>query len=75
MIRKKNILGLAAIMLIMSSCGTAQQDTSSQDTTQEAVTEDMSAYDFTVSYDGIAKGNVSSGASVHDPSILKVDDK
>ena len=31
-------------------------------------------YDFTVSYEGIAVGNVSSGASVHDPSILRVGD-
>ena len=31
-------------------------------------------YDFTVSYDGIATHSVTSGASVHDPSILKVDD-
>lgn len=28
---------------------------------------------FTVSYDGIATGDVSSGVSVHDPSILEVD--
>ena len=26
---------------------------------------------YTVSYDGIATGNVSSGVSVHDPSILE----
>lgn len=31
-------------------------------------------YDFKVSYDGIATGNVTSGASVHDPSILRVGD-
>ena len=31
-------------------------------------------YDFKVSYDGIATGNVTSGVSVHDPSILKVGD-
>lgn len=30
--------------------------------------------DYTVSYDGIATGDVSSGVSVHDPSILKADD-
>ena len=29
--------------------------------------------DYTVSYDGIATGDVSSGVSVHDPSILEVD--
>jgi len=30
--------------------------------------------DFTVSYEGIKKNSVSSGVSVHDPSILRVDD-
>ncbi len=36
---------------------------------------DNANYDFSVSYDGIETGNVSSGASVHDPSILKADNK
>lgn len=40
-----------------------------------SVSEDEPDYDFTVSYEGIRLGNVSSGASVHDPSILKVGDK
>ena len=31
-------------------------------------------YDFTVSYEGVTLGNVSSGASVHDPSILRAGD-
>ena len=31
-------------------------------------------YDFAVSYEGITVGNVSSGASIHDPSILKAGD-
>ncbi len=37
------------------------------------VTEDVAEfdYDFTVNYDDIKKGVVSSGISVHDPSILK----
>lgn len=39
-----------------------------------SVSEDEPDYDFTVSYEGIELGNVSSGASVHDPSILKVGD-
>lgn len=30
-------------------------------------------YDFKVSYDGIKTGDVSSGVSVHDPSIIKAD--
>lgn len=39
-----------------------------------ACSEKEPDYDFTVSYEGIDLGNVSSGASVHDPSILKVGD-
>jgi len=34
---------------------------------------DSEVKDYTVSYDDIATGNVSSGVSVHDPSILEVD--
>ncbi|MDR2654814.1 MAG: glycoside hydrolase family 43 protein [Oscillospiraceae bacterium] len=30
-------------------------------------------YDFSVSYDGIKKGSVSSGTAVHDPSVLSAD--
>lgn len=39
-----------------------------------ACSEEEPDYDFSVSYEGIAVGNVSSGASVHDPSILKAGD-
>lgn len=35
---------------------------------------DLSQYDFTVSYDGIEKGTVSSGVGVHDPSIFREGD-
>ncbi|SFO17296.1 arabinan endo-1,5-alpha-L-arabinosidase [Pseudobutyrivibrio sp. UC1225] len=34
---------------------------------------DSEVKNYTVSYDGIATGDVSSGVSVHDPSILEVD--
>lgn len=30
--------------------------------------------DYTVKYDGIKKASIDAGVSVHDPSILKVDD-
>ncbi|MCD7754836.1 MAG: glycoside hydrolase family 43 protein [Firmicutes bacterium] len=36
--------------------------------------EEVIDYDFTVSYDQIETANISSGVSVHDPSILKVGD-
>lgn len=35
---------------------------------------DSEDYDFTVNYEGISKDSVSSGVSVHDPSVLKVGD-
>lgn len=38
-----------------------------------AVKAETTDYDFTVSYDGIETADVSSGVSVHDPSILEVD--
>lgn len=36
--------------------------------------EDTSGMDFTVSYEGIATKDISSGAAVHDPSIVKDED-
>lgn len=44
------------------------------ETTQPDPTVDRSQLDFAVDMSGIPVGNVSSMASVHDPSILKVDD-
>lgn len=38
---------------------------------QEEISDKIPEYDFTVSYDRIATGNVSSGVLVHDPSIIK----
>lgn len=58
--RAAAMLLLPAMTMMFASCG---------------VSEDEPDYDFTVSYEGIELGNVSSGASVHDPSILKVGDK
>lgn len=42
--------------------------------TETAGTAETPDYNFTVSYDGIETGDVSSGVAVHDPSILAVDD-
>ena len=60
---RKKVLSAVALLLLtamaLTSC-TAQ--------------EEEPDYDFTVSYDGIEVGNVTSGASVHDPSILRVGD-
>ena len=77
---RKNIIKTAtaslAVVLTISSCG-SQTPQISQDQTpvQTEAPEVDRDYDFSVSYDGIKKGNVSSGASVHDPSILKADGK
>ena len=59
--RKKYVSAAALLLLpamLMTACGS----------------EPEPDYDFTVTYSGIAVGNVTSGASVHDPSILKVGD-
>ena len=60
---KKKVLSAISMLLlaalVMTSCGA-----------QEAEPD----YDFTVSYEGIETGNVSSGVAVHDPSILRVGD-
>lgn len=72
-IAKKSAAVLAVVVTI-SGCGGQVQQTE-QGQSQAEVVEMNSNYDFTVNYDGIKKGNVSSGASVHDPSVLKVDNK
>lgn len=58
---------------LFTGCGTVAEDTSQPEATGETPATEtvMPDYDFTVSYDGIATGNVSSGVSVHDPSIVK----
>lgn len=43
-------------------------------TPEPQITQEPVAYDFTVNYSGIKKGQVNSGVSVHDPSILKAGD-
>ena len=52
------IMMLLVLTMLLAACGKAAEPD----------------YDFTVSYKGIEVGNVSSGASVHDPSILRVGD-
>ncbi len=58
----------AAMLFCMMGC---TGGTEGQDTTQEATQLVEFDYDFVVNYEGITKGVVSSGVSVHDPSILK----
>lgn len=77
--RKRTLsCALAAVMAagLFTGCGTVTEDTSQPEATDETPATEtvMPEYDFTVSYDGIATGNVSSGVSVHDPSIVKDND-
>ena len=74
--RKRTLsCALAAAMTagLFTGCGTVAGDTSQPEATGETPNTEAAVpnYDFTVSYDGIATGNVSSGVSVHDPSIVK----
>ena len=65
---RKKIISVAAMLLlpamIITSCSKPEP---------EPEPEPEPDYDFTVSYDGIAVSTLATGASVHDPSILKVD--
>lgn len=71
--KKKIIAAFAIVVMTISGCGNSTSPENIQPVqTEEA--EDLTGYDFTVSYDGIKAGQVSSGASVHDPSILKAGD-
>ncbi|MBP3477383.1 MAG: glycoside hydrolase family 43 protein [Lachnospiraceae bacterium] len=87
--KKKALLACAlsaSMMLGVTACGSdgSGQSTSSDDAaqtqegaanTEEAAGEAPEDLDYTVSYDGIATAKIEAGASVHDPSIIKVDGK
>lgn len=89
MMKKKALLACAlsaSMMLGVTACGSdgSGQSTSSDDAaqtqegaanTEEAAGEAPEDLDYTVSYDGIATAKIEAGASVHDPSIIKVDGK
>ena len=67
---------LTAIMITSCTNGNTPDNTSADTATAAAEIPGYTEpdYDFTVSYDGIKTGNVSSGAAVHDPSVLKAGD-
>ncbi|MCR5596410.1 MAG: glycoside hydrolase family 43 protein [Lachnospiraceae bacterium] len=81
-VRSACAIGLSAVILLTGckaggseqeapEAESAKQETAVEETVEEAPETD---YDFTVKYDGIATGDVSSpGVAVHDPSILKAD--
>ncbi len=64
-----SLLLCGTLLAGLTGCDRADTPT---DPTQPTI--DYSALDFTVNMDQIKKGNVSSNASVHDPSVLKVGD-
>ena len=75
--RKTAAAALILTAALLAGCGSGN---TASDTAQDVnggtvVAVDRSGMDFKVNYDGIQKGNVSSGASVHDPSVLKADGK
>lgn len=87
MMKKKALLACAlsaSMMLGVAACGSnesgqsgdgaaqTEDGASDADETAGEVPEDL---DFTVSYDGISTSKIEAGASVHDPSIIKVDGK
>lgn len=64
---------------LLAGCGNAVPDdgqdsknaTENEETEAAAETSQAPEYKFKMTYDGIATGDVSSGVSVHDPSIVK----
>lgn len=58
----------------IAATGVAAVGCSSDSSSSQVQTESTEGLDFTVNYDGIATGNINARASVHDPSIIKVDD-
>ncbi len=55
--------------------GQSGQDGAQTKEEGESSGEAMEETDYIVSYDGIAKAGIHAGASVHDPSVIKVDGK
>lgn len=64
-----SLLLCGAMLLSLTGC-----ENTPEQTDPLLPTVDYSELDFTVNMDQIKKGNVSSNASVHDPSVLKVGD-
>lgn len=67
--RTTSVLLVAAMTAGLAACGT----TEAAENVTESETPENTDYNFTVSYDGIQNGDVSSGVAVHDPSIYEED--
>ena len=65
--RTTSVLLVAAMTAGLAACGT----TEAAENVTESETPENTDYNFTVSYDGIQTGDVSSGVAVHDPSIYE----
>lgn len=66
-IKIRSVVTMILMAALMTGCASGGSSSSSEQVDYN--------YDFTANYKDIAKGNVSSGASVHDPSILKANNK
>ena len=73
------LLGLAMVATLLTGCdsGAGNPGDTSGNNQKEEIPKDSgpTVTDWTVSYDGIKKGTVSARVSVHDPSIIQVEDK
>lgn len=67
--RTISVLLVAAMTAGLAACGTTEV----AENVTESETPENTDYNFTVSYDGIQTGDVSSGVAVHDPSIYEED--
>ena len=82
--KKRRILGLVLSVALASGCAAPQQEpaalpattqpTTAATTPTIVATEPTLVLDFTVDKDKIPTGDLTSGASVHDPSVLRVGD-
>lgn len=71
-----NVMACCAVGMLLAGCGSAENATTTADETNQNVEEEKNAdaekeYNFAMKYDGIATANISSGVSVHDPSIVE----
>lgn len=66
------LLGMCLATTLLASCGNTGSTAGNQNIPKD---EGPTVTDWTVSYEGIKTGSVNARASVHDPSIIQVDDQ
>ena len=74
-VKKWMIAGMIlSLITALFGCGSPELPETTAPTQQPSGTESPLTLDFTMDAEKVAKGDVSSGACVHDPSVLKVGD-